>query len=161
MTTSSWLIAGAGNVFLGDDAFGVEVVRALRERALPPEVELIDFGVRSWDLFAALARFARVLLIDAHSSGQPPGSLRLFEPGAPLEAATLSEAAHSLKPHDLLAQLASNAAALPRVQVLGCEPESFGDPELGRVGLSAPVQAAVPLAVELVLELLARERDHA
>ena len=35
-------IAGIGNIFNGDDAFGVEVVRRLRQRPLPPEVKVID-----------------------------------------------------------------------------------------------------------------------
>src|SRR6202034_4007102 len=39
------LIAGIGNIFLGDDAFGVEVVRRLATRNLPAAVRVADFGI--------------------------------------------------------------------------------------------------------------------
>ena len=46
MSEPRLLIAGIGNIFLGDDAFGVEVVQRLTERMWPPEVQVADFGIR-------------------------------------------------------------------------------------------------------------------
>jgi hydrogenase maturation protease len=40
---SKILVAGIGNIFLGDDAFGSEVARRLMNERLPPEVRVIDF----------------------------------------------------------------------------------------------------------------------
>ena len=48
------LVAGIGNIFLGDDAFGVEVVKRLAAKSLPPGVEVVDFGIRGLDLTYAL-----------------------------------------------------------------------------------------------------------
>ena len=42
--TPTILIAGIGNIFLGDDAFGVEVARSLARRTLPGEIQVKDFG---------------------------------------------------------------------------------------------------------------------
>jgi hydrogenase maturation protease len=44
------LIAGLGNIFLGDDASGVEVVRRLSVQALPDSVRVADFGIRALHL---------------------------------------------------------------------------------------------------------------
>jgi hydrogenase maturation protease len=156
------LIAGVGNTFLGDDGFGSEVVRALGRRSLPAQVRLRDFGTRSFDLVhEAATGYQRVILIDAHSAGLASGTLRVFEPSLPASeddrATSLSGiSAHSLRPHDLLSELSRRGLPLPWLQVVGCEPESFGEPGLGRVGLSSSVEAAVPVAVELVLGLLGK-----
>src|SRR5580658_7980152 len=75
------LIAGVGNIFLGDDAFGVEVVRRLAQRELPPEVRVVDFGIRGLDLtYALLDGYETVILVDATPRGGPPGTLYVLEP---------------------------------------------------------------------------------
>ena len=53
------LVAGIGNMFLGDDGFGVEVVQRLAERELPEDVEVGDFGIRGMDLAYALRTITR------------------------------------------------------------------------------------------------------
>jgi hydrogenase maturation protease len=150
------LVAGVGNWFLGDDAFGCEVVRALSRASLPSDVTLADFGTRSFDLVQEVARgYADVILLDAHASGLEPGALRVFEPSVSTSAASeYAPSGHELRPHDLLSALRAQGASLPRLRVVGCEPESFGDPGLGRVGLSSRVEAAVPRAVAVVARLL-------
>ena len=68
------LVAGVGNIFLGDDAFGVEVVHRLSRRQLPEGVEVVDFGIRGLDLtYALLDGYEAVILVDAVPRGQPPG----------------------------------------------------------------------------------------
>src|SRR5690349_21667105 len=74
------LVAGIGNIFLGDDAFGVEAVRELMQHHWPAGVRVIDFGIRSYDLAFALADgYDAVILIDAAARGQVPGTLYLVE----------------------------------------------------------------------------------
>src|SRR5215475_554518 len=81
MTRPYILIAGVGNIFLGDDAFGSEVARRLSERSLPAKVRVIDFGIRGLDLaYALLDEYEAVILIDATQRGKPPGTLYLIEP---------------------------------------------------------------------------------
>src|SRR5439155_13673490 len=83
------LVAGVGNIFLGDDAFGVEVAQRLARRALPPEVRVVDFGIRGLDLtYALLDGYEAVILVDAAPRGGRPGTLYVLEParGEPPEA---------------------------------------------------------------------------
>jgi hydrogenase maturation protease len=74
------LIAGIGNIFLGDDGFGVEVVRRLAERGLPDSVRVIDFGIRGLDLAYALQDgYETTILIDAYPHGQAPGTVSVVD----------------------------------------------------------------------------------
>lgn len=75
------LVAGVGNIFLGDDAFGVEMIQRLRAIALPPEVILADFGIRSFDLAYAMADgYDVIILLDAISHGDSPGQFPSLNP---------------------------------------------------------------------------------
>lgn len=147
------LVAGIGNVFLGDDGFGVEVAERLKSRALPEGVRVVDFGIRGIDLAFALERVEAAILVDATARGGAPGTLYLIEPepgGA--EEPLLSP--HALTPDRVLAMIPEDAR--PRtLRVVGCEPQSFGE-EDDPVGLSAPVRAAVDEAVVMV-EALVRD----
>src|ERR1700722_10680278 len=95
------LIAGIRNIFLGDDAFGVEIARQLRERHLPAKVRVEDFGIRVYDLAYALVNgYDSVILVDAASREQEPGTVFLIEPDWKSEAATENEPVngHSINP---------------------------------------------------------------
>ncbi|WP_375540766.1 hydrogenase maturation protease, partial [Streptomyces sp. TRM64462] len=147
------LVAGIGNIFLADDAFGCEVVGAVRARPLPPEAEVADFGIRGMDLaYRLLEGYDVAVFVDAAPRGAPPGTLYLIEAGVPGPEAAVPEA-HGMDPARVLALAARiGDGPLPRVVVLGCEPlvRLRGDEEDVTVGLSAPVRAAVPRAAELL-----------
>ncbi|MEE6267462.1 MULTISPECIES: hydrogenase maturation protease [Streptomyces] len=159
------LVAGVGNIFLGDDGFGVEAVRALGAHALPDGVELVDAGVRGVHLaYRMLDGYATVLLVDAAARGGEPGSLYLLDATDPADAAprpgNTPIDAHHMTPDAVLALLdtlsAGTGARRPeRVLVVGCEP---ADTDEG-IGLSAPVAAAVDEAVRLVLRLVGADAD--
>jgi hydrogenase maturation protease len=150
------LIAGIGNIFLGDDAFGVEVVRELPHHILPNEVRVMDFGIRGYDLAYALADdYDAAILVDATPRGESPGTLYLIEP----DLANLGELdhasvdAHSLGPVRVL-QMAQALGGHPdRLYLIGCEPGELHLEE-GHMGLSDAVQAAVPKAVEMIQSLV-------
>ena len=75
------LIACIGNIFLGDDGFGVEVARRLMNRQYPEGVQVIDFGIRGMDLaYTLLDDYDTLVLVDAVPRGDPPGTLYLIEP---------------------------------------------------------------------------------
>lgn len=120
------LVAGVGNIFLADDAFGPEVIRALGRRPLPPEVRVRDFGIRGMDLaYALLDGYDTAVLVDAAVRGQAPGTLSLIEPDLP-DRATVGAPpeAHGMDPAKVLALAAHlGDEPLPRVLVLACEPE--------------------------------------
>ena len=81
MTMPRILVAGVGNIFLGDDAFGVEVVRTPGKRELPARVRMVDFGIRGLDLaYALLDGYEAVILVDAVPRGGEPGQVYVIEP---------------------------------------------------------------------------------
>src|SRR5271154_4166138 len=78
---SKILVAGIGNIFLGDDAFGSEVARRLMDETLPREVRVIDFGIRTYDLaYALMDGYDVTILVDTTAQGQTPGTVYLIEP---------------------------------------------------------------------------------
>jgi hydrogenase maturation protease len=159
----SVLVAGIGNIFFGDDAFGSEVARRLLQRPWADGVRVVDFGIRGLDLtFALLDHYETVILIDAAPRGGAPGTLYTIEPD--LEALTGADIeAHSMQPLKVLAAAKALGAQFKRIVVVGCEPSpATVDPAgAGSMGLSAPVQAAVAEAVALVERLIETAIDAA
>jgi len=158
------LIAGIGNIFLGDDAFGVEVVRRLSRspRTLPAEVRIVDFGIRGFDLaYALMDGYEVAILVDATPRGGVPGTLYTIEPdvqssGAQQISGSPAIDAHSMDPATVLNLVKALGGEYRRVLVVGCEPERL-DPEeeeQGRMGLSAPVERAADQAIDVILALV-------
>jgi hydrogenase maturation protease len=151
------LVAGIGNIFLGDDGFGVEVVRRLAEQQLPAEVGVRDFGIRGFDVAYALNEtWETVILVDALSRGQQPGTIFVVEPS--LDDLERSFDGSGIQPHGMdplqAVRLAKSLGQLPqRLLIVGCEPADLGG-EDGRMGLSPVVQAAVELAAQTVVQLV-------
>jgi hydrogenase maturation protease len=159
--TAKILVAGVGNIFLGDDGFGVEVALALSQRQLPEGVKVKDFGIRGFDLaYALLDPWDAVIIVDALPRGEAAGTLYVVEPDlAALPGVASADTAinpHGMDPVRVLNLAASQGTISAQVLVVGCEPQDFGDELEGRMGLSAPVQAAVEEAAKMVLELAAR-----
>jgi hydrogenase maturation protease len=150
----SILVAGIGNIFLGDDAFGVEVVRRMSALNLPESVRVSDFGIRGFDLAYALQDgYETTILVDACPHGQAPGTLYVIEPD--LQALDDTESpqamveAHAMNPLNVLRMARAMNIELKNILLVGCEPETLGGDE-GQMGLSRPVEAAVDDAVKLV-----------
>ena len=154
------LVAGIGNIFLGDDGFGVEVVRRLSGRDLPHNVRVTDFGIRGYDLaYALLDGYDTTILVDACPRGEPAGTLYVIEPdlpdlGGPEQQQSAVEA-HGMNPLNVLRLATSMGGPLKRVLLVGCEPGTLG-PEEGQMGLSEPIEAVVDDAVKLVESLIAK-----
>jgi hydrogenase maturation protease len=152
------LVAGIGNIFLGDDAFGVEVVRRLSSRELPEGVRAVDFGIRGFDLAYALQDgYETTIFVDACPRGEPPGTLYVLhvDPDA-LDVSAEQPAAvetHGMNPLNVLRLAKSMNAQMKNVLVVGCEPASLGGEE-GHMGLSEPVEMAVNEAANLVESLV-------
>ena len=164
----SVLIAGIGNIFLGDDAFGVEVAQRLANRKLPDRVKVVDFGIRGFDLaYALLDRFDVTILVDACPRGGAPGTLYVIEPDLNVSALNAAEAehtsvdAHSMNPMNVIRMAKSMGGDLKRILLVGCEPLTLG-PEEGAMGLSEPVAAMVEEAanrIESLVETIQRSES--
>lgn len=157
------LVAGVGNVFLSDDGFGVEVVARLTEsKALPPEVEVADIGIRGVHLaYQLLDGYRALVLVDVTHRDGPPGTVYVLEhdlddPGLAGNTGEHLMDAHGMAPDavlTLLKDLAIGVGAdkpVGRVYVVGCEPASLDE----GMGLSPPVATAVATAVEKVTEIV-------
>lgn len=150
------LVAGIGNIFFGDDAFGCEVANQLMRRSLPGGISVKDFGIRSYDLAYAMMNGPDVtIFIDATPRGQPPGTIYLIEPEIN-QLDTVSDEvvnAHSMNPVRVLQLIRSLGGQPGRLYLVGCEPAVL-ETEDGTLGLSQPVQAAIPKAIEMIESLI-------
>lgn len=156
--TPTVLVAGIGNIFHRDDAFGVAVAAKLAQARLPGNVRVVDFGIRGFDLVLALLDgYDLTIFVDAVSHGGAPGTLYTIEPNLDaIDGASKSgtyENAHGLDPVKVLETAKSAGARLGRVVVVGCEPATLDD-ETGRIGLSEEVEAAIDPAIEMIRSLL-------
>ena len=149
------LIAGIGNIFLGDDAFGVEIARALGQRELPPGVVVKDFGIRGFDLAFALDSAKTIILVDAVSRGHAPGTLYTIEPELEnLDEDGQAPDAHGMDPIQVLRLAKQMNVLAGRVLLVGCEPATFGPENEGAMGLSPAVEDAVGRAVVLIERMI-------
>ena len=147
------LVAGIGNIFLGDDGFGVEVVRRLTGRELPEGVEVVDFGIRGMNLVYALQDdYEAVVFVDATPRGEDPGTVYLLEPEVEEDGEVVLDT-HGMDPVKVIKFARALGAKPTRTLVVGCEPQvvvSGEDYEEMVMELSEPVRAAVGEAVKLV-----------
>jgi hydrogenase maturation protease len=157
------LVAGIGNIFKGDDAFGVEVIRHLRvHHDIPDEVRVHDFGIRGYDLAYAIGdAYEAVILVDAAPRGETPGTLYLLE----LDTAQLGEdtSEANVDPHTLdpvsvlrLVHALSRSEDTGKLYLIGCEPAVL-DSSDGSLELSPLVAAAIPAAAEMIRSHLAKQ----
>ena len=154
------LVAGIGNVFFGDDGFGVEVAERLAVHGVPEGVVLGEYGIRGIHLAHELLDGYDVLvLVDALPLGEVPGTVAVLEvdPADVAAGGLPALDAHAMSPAVVLGLLAGLGGRVGRVLVVGCEPAVI---DVG-MGLSPPVAAAVDAAVGLVEEVLAELRPPA
>jgi hydrogenase maturation protease len=159
--TGKLLIAGVGNIFLGDDGFGVEVANRLSAAELPDWAHVVDYGIRGMHLAYDLASgYDSAIVVDAAPRGDAPGTIHVIEPDLTAEPATTDMAlaenpmfnAHGMQPDVVFSMLGMlGGASVRQVLVVGCEPASV---DYG-MGLSESVAAAVDEAVRVVLDLVA------
>jgi len=146
--TDRILIAGIGNIFQSDDAFGMEVAHQLSGRALPDGVRVEDYGIRGVHLaFDLLEGYDALVMVDAVPMGEPPAlSPSTSERGAPPVVD-----AHTMSPDIVLATLTRLGGSVGRVVIVGCQPGNLDE----GIGLSPAVEGAVAAAVDLCLEVVA------
>jgi hydrogenase maturation protease len=153
------LIAGIGNIFEGDDAFGCEVARALTTRTFPDGVRVVDFGIRGLDLaYALLDKPDLAILLDATQQGGAPGTIYTMRPDLQSVASVQATApdAHSMDPVSVLRMAQAMGGELGRIVLVGCEPADLGGEE-GRMGLTPAVAGAVEQAADIVVSLVKQE----
>ena len=155
------LVACIGNMFLGDDAFGVEMAKRLAQHPLPDGVTVVDFGIRSYDLAYALMRnWELVILVDALPQGGQPGTLYVLEPELG-DAAPVSLDAHTMNPASVLQLVQGLGGEVGRVLLVGCEPQSLEPNDNGNIGLSPAVTHALDEAIHMIDKLIIHSSSRA
>ncbi len=152
--TQRVLVAGVGNLFLSDDGFGPEVVRRLSALGcVPDHVRVVDYGIRGMHLaYDLLDGYDGLVIVDAIPGGGASGDVTVLEVReGDLGSGELD--AHGMDPVAVLANLNRLGGSLPPTYVVGCRPATVEE----GIGLSAPVEAAIPTAVDAVLRVI---HDH-
>ncbi|MGH9131171.1 MAG: hydrogenase maturation protease [Acidimicrobiales bacterium] len=159
--TQKVLVAGIGNIFLGDDGFGVEVVRRLEGKPMPEGVRVIDFGIRGIHLaYELMNGYDTLVLVDALPRGEEPGTVTLFEPEIEIESEETRQPmmdAHGMDPATVLGMLSDLGGKVDRILLVGCEPSTVEE----QMGLSEPVAAALDEAVAVVMRLITEASSDA
>jgi hydrogenase maturation protease len=157
VTTFGILVAGIGNIFLGDDGFGPEVIRHVPRDLIDLRVRVVDYGIRGMHLaYDLLDGCAALVLVDALPNQGAPGTVHIIEADHESLSATVRLDAHAMDPNAVFASLNALGGTPPHTVVIGCEVDSVEE----GIGLSEPVANAVPEAVRavrsVVTDLLAR-----
>jgi hydrogenase maturation protease len=153
VTTSGILVAGIGNIFLGDDGFGSEVMRHVPQRLAGPTVRLEDYGIRGMHLaYDLLDGTDALVLVDALPNRGSPGTLHVFKADHETASPTAGLDAHAMDPAAVFASLRALGGTPPHTIVIGCEVQNVDE----GIGLSEAVAAAVPGAVRAIEEAVAR-----
>jgi hydrogenase maturation protease len=148
------LVAGIGNVFLGDDGFGVAVANRMARERWPDGIRVADFGIRGVHLaFELLDPLDLLILVDATPRGGSPGTLYVLDPDVEDDVLEQEPDAHAMTPGAVLTSVRRMVGALPRTRIVGCEPADLGE---GMV-LSNAVEQAIEPAVTMIRRLIESE----
>ncbi|HET6611885.1 MAG TPA: hydrogenase maturation protease [Kofleriaceae bacterium] len=144
------LVCGVGNVFFGDDGFGVEVAARLARETWPPGVIIRDFGIRGLHLAYELCNPTdRVIVIDVVRRHGRPGTIYVLEPD--IDAAGDSPpAAHGMDLGAVFSTVRTLGGQVPPLVIVGCEPAELGE----GMTLSDAVRDALAPAVAAVRKLI-------
>lgn len=156
------LVAGVGNTWMKDDAFGSEVVKRLEAAGTPEGVTVLDFGTGGLDLaYEVMRGYNALILVDVSRQGGDAGTLYVMDPD-PEEVKPISDGEvmnpHGMDPHTVLRFIKTVGGWPGRVTVVACEPLVVE--EMG-LGLSPEVEGAVDRGVKLVLETISELREEA
>src|SRR5271155_5103590 len=152
------LVAGIGNIFLGDDGFGSEVVRHVPVQQDNSGVRVVDYGIGGMHLaYDLLEGWDALVIVDAIPSRGSPGALHIFEADHESPSATAALDTHSMDPAAVFASLKALGGRPPYTVVVGCEAGSVDE----GIGLTKQVAKAVPRAVRAVEEIIAALQSRA
>ena len=152
------LVAGIGNIFFGDDAFGPAVLaRLVREQIDGARIE--DYGIRGLHLaYELLGGYEAAVIVDAVSRGGTPGTLYVIEPSESIEATEPD--AHRMDLGSVFGFLRLLGGEPPPITIVGCEPECIDEGVDITETVSHAVEAALPLVRRVVNDLLAHSEEQ-
>ncbi len=133
------LVIGVGNSFRSDDGVGPRIARSIAAMNLPG-VEVREESGEGASLMDTWHGFARVFLIDATSSGRPPGTALRFDAATtPIPAELFHYSTHAFSVAEAVEMARALGELPPRLVLYGIEGETFAAGQ----ALSEPVNAAI------------------
>jgi len=142
-------IIGLGNLLLGDEGFGIHLIKHLENQKLPPEIELVDGGCVGINLVHFLRDKKAVFLIDVFLEDAPPGTIRLFEWEEPK---TKLVSGHQYGVKEALSLARFMGIRPPYFRALAAVPASLAP----ATDLSPPLKEALLQAEKILFEELSR-----
>jgi len=143
------LIVGLGNLLLGDEGVGIHAVRELEERALPPQVDVVDGGTAGLNLLDLMQGYERVIILDAVEAGEEPGTILRFTPqDVTSEAQALPLSLHQIEVLKVLELATYLGRPLPPIVIYGIQPHVTH----WSTQLSPALRAGLPKLVDAVLK---------
>jgi hydrogenase maturation protease len=144
-------VMGIGNPLVKDEGVGVRVVeRMMTTLAFPDNVTLVDAGTMGMGILNLFQDCDYLLVIDAvDGTGEPAGTVVRMTP-ADMAPNTIRHSQHDTRLVDVL-EAAMLMGVQPEVDCVGIQ---ILDMDGISIGLSEPVEAAVPRAVEAALAVL-------
>lgn len=133
-----------------DDGVGVRVVEHIKDTEMPPDVEVMDGGVLGLNLLYYIEGKKKVIVIDAVSVGNPPGTIYRFTEQALIEKKELLRSAHGVDFQDVISTAELLGTKPGEIIFIGIEPEVVDE----GIGLSPSIEKRIPRVIEIVLQEL-------
>ena len=150
------LVVGCGNVLFKDDGFGPMVIHALEDYfkendiEKPEDTQFIDAGTGATHFIFSMPddNWKTVIVVDVVEWNAEPGTLKIFSPYDMPKGKY--ENAHTWPVEEPLHDLVDMGI---EVVIVGCKPAEITAPDVD-MGLTEPVEAAIPKAIEMILNEL-------
>lgn len=146
--TKPVLVLGIGNILMKDDGIGVHVANRMMESGdLPGNVEVIDGGTAGFDLIPLMSDREKIIIIDALSMDDAPGSVYRFRPDD-VDSARRGYSLHEVGIMEVIRTLRMMGGN-PEIEFIGIVTEDISTLD---ISLSDAVMGAVPRAVSAVMD---------
>jgi hydrogenase maturation protease len=142
------LVLGIGNTMLKDEGIGVRVAEKMMEMSLPPEVEVMDGGIKGLDLLYYIEGRKKVIVVDAVMAGAPPGTLFRFTDNDLAAKKGIMRSAHGIDFSDVIAVARFSGTKPAEVIFLGIEPYDLSV----SMELSPKIEEMIPILINLVMK---------
>lgn len=141
------VILGLGNVLMKDEGIGVYIVEEIEKRNLPDNVEVIDGGTASLDIFLSLKDIHKLIIIDAMKGGEKPGTVYRLYPGDLLATSKSQVSLHQINLVDTLALNEKMGNVPEETIIIGIEPKEI---DWG-LGVTSDIKRKIPTIIDIVL----------
>ena len=144
-------VLGIGNLLLGDEGFGVHVIKRLsNDYIFKPDIELLDGGTSGISLMGLIEDVKKLIVIDCIDIKGEYGSIFIFNQKEIKNAQGIRFSPHQIGLLDVLDLLAIKDMGPSDIRFIGVIGKDFSQ----GLELSRPLKNVLPKVCDLVLTLL-------